>query len=81
MRTLAKEKYEAVRKALQSGMTCREAEKATGVSRGTINKIARGYVPQQSEPERVYRSVPAYFCRGCRNIVVYKPRVVCEAKG
>ena len=80
MRVLPREQYEAVRAALDAGMTQRETQQATGVSKSTIEKIAGGYVPQWPEKQRVYKSVAAYFCRGCRTTVCYKPCVICEAR-
>lgn len=80
MRILTRDKYEAVRAALDAGMSQRQVQEATGVSNGTIGKIANGYVPQWPEKQLAFKSVPAYFCRGCRGWVVYKPCVVCEAR-
>lgn len=79
MRVLPREQYEAVRAALDAGMTQREAQQATGVSKSTIEKIAGGYVPPWPEKQRVYKTVAAYFCRGCRTYVRYDPCVICEA--
>lgn len=84
MRPLAEELVNRVRELLATGLSQRVVSQMTGVSRGTVGKIAAGTYPdyarlrRQREMARLPGTGPVDWCAACRRFVPM-PCVKCAA--